>query len=138
VPQRPPPGAPDPGILAACPVSAVLMLPLGRGHALALSALARIGAPSPERGAVAGGSDGPQCESSGEVLKCRPAPPRTPSWPFAKDQARSRSGICEAGGEVHKFLGFYLRRRRLAQQTRRWWSSFFRMTSTKLSRLARI
>jgi hypothetical protein len=28
--------------------------------------------------------------------------------------------ICEAGDEVQKFLGFYLRRRRLAQQTRRW------------------
>jgi hypothetical protein len=27
--------------------------------------------------------------SSGVVLKCRPAPPRTPSRPFVKDQARS-------------------------------------------------
>jgi hypothetical protein len=26
--------------------------------------------------------------TSGVVLKCRPAPPRTPSWPFVKDQAR--------------------------------------------------
>jgi hypothetical protein len=75
--------------------------------------------------------------SSGGVLKCHPAPLRALSWPFVKDQARSRSG-CEAGGEVHFFLGFYLRRRRLAQQTRRWWSSFFRMTGIKRSRLARI
>jgi hypothetical protein len=45
-------------------------------------------------------------------------------------------------GEVPNFLGFYLRRRRLAQQscqqTRRWRSSFCRMISKKRSRRARI
>jgi hypothetical protein len=42
-----------------------------------------------------------------------PPPPRTPCLVALcqgpGDQARSRSPICEAGGEAQKFLGFYLR-----------------------------
>jgi hypothetical protein len=64
-----------------------------------------------------------------------PLPPRTPSGPFVKDQ-EGQGPVYEAGGEVHFFLGFYLRRWRLAQQTRRWWSIFFRMIRIQLSRLA--
>jgi hypothetical protein len=53
-------------------------------------------------------------------------PPRSPPDPLvALCQGPGQEPICEAGGEVQNLLGFYLRRRRLAQQTRRWWSVFF-------------
>ena len=66
-------------------------------------------------------------------------PPCSPPDPLlALCQGPGQEVICEAGGEVPNFLGFYLRRRRLAQQTRRWRSSFCRMISKKRSRRARI